>query len=247
MEKMLTESFIIFVLIVLLTVFQKYHFKMLYYLSYKYHSIFRVSIKTIIRLWIIIHEISHLFFWILSWAKIHKIELFREDWWRVIFSAKNYIWHLWEYWWRPWYITKLFFNQIWIFLTSIWPLIIWMFLTFAFIYYFTIPLGLYELNDYLLNFNTDIKMYVITLFYIIIIPSFLLSFQDIKNFIISKQDTVWATIVWSIINSTIFLWFLWFLTFFYSYFIVFSIFYFLWFCVLFLFWLINYVFYLIID
>lgn len=241
MEEILIKSLVIFFLILLLTFLQKYHFKMLRYISSKYHNIFRIFILSIIRFWVIIHELSHLFFWIISWAKIHKVELFRKDWWRVTFWTKNYIWHLWQYWWNPWYLTKLFLNQIWIFLTSIWPLIIWMLITFLLFYYLKLPFEFNLLKDFLYTSN----IYIITsiLLYIILIPSFILSYQDIKNFIISKQDNLWATIIWSIINTIIFILFLFFLSLFYNYFIIFSIIYILLFTVLFVFWVVNYIFF----
>jgi len=227
------QSIIIFVLIIFLTFLQKYHFIMLDYLSKVYWWIFRILIRFLIRTSIIIHELSHLFFWILSWAKIHKVELFRSDWWRVSFWTKNYIWHLSEYSWSPWYLTILFFNQIWIFLTSIWPLIIWITSIFFLIFYFNIPFDIKNLNNLYLFLNESYLNYFYLICIIIFIPWFILSFQDIKNFIISKQDTFWATFVGSFINTIIFIIFLLFLSFFYNYFLLFSFVYFITFFLLF--------------
>jgi hypothetical protein len=223
MNSTLFEIAIIFWWIILLTLLQKYHFKMLYYLAHKYHSFFRYIIKFIIRTWIIIHECSHLLFWIISWAKVKKVELFRKDWGRVTFETKNYIWHLWEYYDRPWFMFHLFFNQIGIFLTSIWPLIIWIIFTYILLYSSWIKIDAWTVEEVYKIFTW--KEYLSLIIYAIFIPSFLLSFQDIKNFIISHQTNLASTIVSSLINTIIFLCFLWFLTFFYEFFLFFGLFY----------------------
>lgn len=44
-------------------------------------------------------------------------------------------------------------------------------------------------------FQLNILQYGMLILYAIMIPSFILSFQDIKNFIISKQTNVASTIV----------------------------------------------------
>jgi len=241
MLNVLIQSLIILVWIILLTIFQRYHYKMLDYLAHKYHSIFKWIIKFIRRFWIIIHELWHLFFWVLSGAKIQKVELFRDDWWRVVFATKDYIWHLPKYSWHSWYLFKLFFNQIWIFLTSIWPLIFWIISTFLIVNYFDIPLNFNEFKSYILNHKFDYKTIWITIIYIIFIPSFLLSIIDIKNFIISRQDWYFATIFWSFINTFIFICFLAFLTFFFDFFLFFFIIYLWLFTTLFIFWLVNFI------
>jgi hypothetical protein len=223
MHPVLLEITVIFWGIILLTMLQKYHFKMLYYLAHKYHHFLRYIIKFIIRTWVIIHECSHLLFWILSGAKIKKIELFRKDGGRVTFQTKNYIWHLAEYYDRPWFIFQLFLNQIGIFLTSIGPLLVWIIGTYILLYILSIDIEQLTINNFYgwLHWQD----YIILVIYAIIIPSFLLSFQDIKNFIISHQTNLGSTIVWSIINTIIFFCFLWFLTFFYDFFLFFGIFY----------------------
>lgn len=221
MNSIIIEVSIIFWGIVLLTILQKFHYKMLYYLAHKYHNFLRFIIKFIIRTGIIIHELSHLLFWVISWAKIKKVELFRADGGRITFQTKNYIWHLGEYYDRPGFIFHLFFNQIWIFLTSIWPLIIWIIMTYCISYYLDINISNYKESIFSLN----ILEYWILIIYAIFVPSFILSFQDIKNFIISHQTNLASTIVWSLINTFIFFCFLWFLTFFYDFFLFFGLFY----------------------
>jgi hypothetical protein len=221
MSSLIIEVSIIFWGIILLTILQKYHFKILYYLAHKYHSFFRFIIKFIIRTWIIVHELSHLLFWIISGAKVKKVELFRKDWWRVTFQTKNYIWHLWEYYDRPGFMFHLFFNQIGIFLTSIWPLIVWIISTYFISHY----LDLNILNYKERLFSLEVFEYWILIIYAIFVPSFILSFQDIKNFIISHQTNLVSTIAGSFINTIIFLCFLAFLTFFYEFFLFFGLFY----------------------
>jgi hypothetical protein len=88
---------------------------------------------------------------------------------------------------------QLFFNQIGIFLTSIGPLIFGIGFTYFMLFYLGngidawVPEEIYNAFDW--------KDYLLLLLYTIIIPSFILSFQDIKNFIISAQDTIGATII----------------------------------------------------
>jgi len=241
MHSLLIEISIIFWGIILLTILQKYHFQMLYYLTKRYHSFLRYIIKFIIRTGIIIHEVCHMFFWVLSWAKISKVELFRKDGGRVSFETKNYIWHLSKFSWHPWYMFQLFFNQIWIFLTSIGPLIFW--IGFTYLVIFTLNINIWTESYSDIISSLELKEYWILLLYTIIIPSFILSFQDIKNFIISAQDTIGATIVWSFINTLIFMCFLAFLTFFFEYFLFFWIFYIIIFVMLFIFWSVNYIYF----
>ena len=237
MDSLLFEIIIIFSGIILLTILQKFHYKMLYYLAHKYHNFLRLIIKFIIRTGIIVHEISHLIFWVLSWSKIQKVELFRTDGWRVTFQTKNYIWHLWEYYDRPGFMFHLFFNQIWIFLTSIWPLIIWIIVTYCVSHYLDINISNYKETLFSLN----IWDYWILIIYAIFIPSFILSFQDMKNFIISHQTNLASTIAWSFINTIIFLCFLAFLTFFYEFFLFFCLFYIGIFLLLFAYFSLNYI------
>lgn len=241
MDSLFIEITIIFWGIILLTTLQKYHFKMLYYLAHKYHNFFRYIIKFIIRIGIITHECSHLLFWIISWAKVKKVELFRQDWWRVTFQTKNYIGHLAEYYDRSWFMFHLFFNQIGIFLTSIWPLIIWIIFTYILLYFLWIKIDTWTPEEVYKIFTW--KEYIALIIYAIFIPSFILSFQDIKNFIISKQTNLASTIVWSFINTIIFFAFLAFLTFFYDFFLFFWLFYIWLFLILFAYFSLNYMYF----
>ena len=236
----LIKWIIIFCIIIILTFFQKYHFKMLFFLSNNLPKIFSYIFKFFIRLWIIIHELTHLIFWIISWWKVKNIKLFAQNWGQVQFETKNYIWAIWNNYHKRWFFLFLFFNQIWIFLTSIWPLILWLLFNYIIIiklYWFDI-----ELNNYILDYSIIYPSFVkifsnftntyIFIIYILLLPSFILSFQDISNFIISKQENKLATFWWSIINSIIFISFILFLTLFYEIFLYFLFFYLIIFIVL---------------
>ena len=224
---------IIIFIIIMLTFFQKYHFKMLYFLSNNLPKIFSYLFKFFIRFWIIIHELLHLFFWIISWWKIKQIKLFEKNWGQVQFETKNYIWAIWDNYHKKWFFLFLFLNQIWIFLTSIWPLIIWL------IFNYLIIIKLYWLEIDYKNLNQDFsiiyssyKNILIFFIYILLLPCFILSFQDISNFVISKQENKLATFWWSLINTIIFISFIFFLTLFYEIFLYFIFFYLLIFSVL---------------
>ena len=215
-EQYILHWIIIFFLIIILTFFQKYYYKLLYYLQ----TIFwlKYIISFIIRTWVILHEFSHIFFAFLAGNKIQEISLFSQNWWYVKYQYKNYIWALWEWFWYLSFWFKLIFNQIWIFLTSAWPLILWTVLTYIFWH------NLIWINNYHEILN---KLYWINIFYILIyivlIPNFVLSWKDISHFLISKQNWFLATFIWSVINFIIFLWFISLFTFVLNYFIIFSI------------------------
>lgn len=213
---MLVDVWIVFWIVLLSTFLQKYYFLVLHKIKSK--SIFLQFIFWfIIRFWIIIHEFMHLFFWFLSWNKIQEIHLFDKNGWKVIFQTKNYIWALSQYWLSLRFIFWLIFNQIWLFLTSFWPLFFWVVATFFFFWYFEI----YTLDDFKNNFSNFDFIFMLVI-YSIFIPSFILSYEDISIFFISKQENILATIFWSIINILIFVWFLFtFSSFFKEYFIFF--------------------------
>lgn len=224
--------------IVLLTILQRFHYKMLYFLTRKQNFLIQWFFQFFIRFWVIIHEICHLFFWILSGAKVNKINLFSKNWGSVSFQTKNYIWALSQHYDKPGFLFWLFFNQIWIFLTSLWPLLFGIIFTYLIQNYLQIPLEISKIPEFLLQLN--IFQILIVSVYFLLIPSFILSFQDIKHFIISRQSNFAATIVWSIINTLIFVIFLLFLTLFYEYFLLFFILYCWIFIILFfVFWLIK--------
>ena len=234
----LIEISTIFFGIILVTFLQKYHYKMLNFLMKNSHFFMKKIFQFFIRFWVIIHEICHLIFWILSWSKVKNISLFSKTWGSVSFETKNYIWALGQHYDKPGFIFALFLNQIGIFLTSIWPLIFWIVVTIFLQNYLEIPLEINKIPDFLLALN--IKEILILLLYFLLIPSFILSFQDIKHFIISHQSSLGATIIASGINIIIFVLFLWFLTIFFEFFSLFFIFYICIFCILFiLFWIIK--------
>lgn len=218
---MILNTFLIIFLIIFSTFVQKYYFIVLYKIK-NFNVFFDYFFWFIIRFWVIIHEFCHMFFWFLSWNKIKEVQLFNKDWWKVIYETKNYIWALSEYWFSLWFIFSLILNQIWIFLTSFWPLFFWILITFLSLNYFWFT----NFSD-IKNFEYSFWFIVFLLIYSIFIPSFVLSFEDLKKFFVSKQEWIFSTLFWSIINIFIFVWFIYLIS-------SFIINYLIFFCILFL-------------
>ena len=224
--QLIINTIIVFSTIITLTFMQKYHFKMIYYIKNNSHWLLWKLIWFFIRVWVIIHEILHMIFWIIWWSKIKEIRLFDRTWWKVIFETKNYIWAIWDNYNKSWFFMYLFFNQIWIFLTSIWPLIWGIIFNYIFInFVFWLQIN-YSDFSYTTNFLYNIYIsFGFFILYFLLLPSFILSFQDISNFIVSKQDSKIATFAGSIINTIIFICFILFLTLFTSSLLYFLLFY----------------------
>ena len=159
-------------------------------------------------------------------AMIKKIELFNKNWGQVQLETKNYIWSIWENYDKSGFFLFLFFHQIWVFLTSIWPLILGVVVNYLIIVkLFWLEIDYNNLNQDLSVIYSNFYNIIIFVVYILLLPSFILSFQDISNFIISKQEDWLATFWCSIINSIIFLSFILFFTLFYEIFLYFLYFY----------------------
>ncbi len=225
MTDILLKSLYIFLIIVWLTIMQKYYSQNMYYIVNK-QKILWIIFRIIQRIWVIIHEFCHLFFGILAWNKPKEIHLFKANWWNVVFETKDYIWSLPNNWHSPIYLFYLVLNQIWIFLTSIWPLLVWVVLNIFVIKYLDI-----NITD-LKSFKIDIYKIIVIIIYSIILPSFVLSYKDIKNFIISKQSNIFSTIFASIINTLIFVWFLIAMSFLFDGFLIFSILFWIYFVII---------------
>ena len=209
---------VIIFIIVCTTFVQKYYFLVLNSTK-NIHSVLWYIFGFIIRFWLILHEICHLFFGFVSGNKIVEIRLFDKNDWRVTFQSKNYIWDLSKYGMSSWYLFALILNQIGLFLISFWPLFFWIALSYFIFTYFWIT----DI-DALLQIKMSYSLVFIILFYSIFIPSFALSFEDIEKFFISRQENIAATVIWSIINFLIFFSFiLIFSYFFVNYFIFFWI------------------------
>lgn len=225
-NKIFLDSLLILFLIIFWTFLQWFHYKFLGYIQISLWKTFHVIISVIIRLWIIIHEFSHIIFAFINWSKVIKIELFRKDWWRVILSEKDFIWsmaynnHSFSY------FLLMLLNRIWIFTTNLWPLIIWITINILlFNYVFWINIDNY--NDFSKVTSMDIrKIVVLTIYIFIILPSFMVSYQDISNIVFYKSNFLIITIVWSMINFLFLALFLYICTFFIKYIVSFFIFYF---------------------
>lgn len=196
-------DFFLILLVILGTTFvQKYYYLLLH--KMKDESIFLSAfIGFIIRFWVIIHEFCHMFFWFLSGNKLKEISLFDKNWGKVVYETKNYIWHLSEYGLSLNYIFLLIFNQIWIFLTSFWPLIVGVGVSFFLFQYLWIT----DIQT-LKSFDFEYKSVFILIIYSIFIPSFVLSYEDISKFFISRQYGIFSTFLGSIINTAIFVGFM---------------------------------------
>ena len=195
---MLFDTFGVISIILLTTFIQKYYFLVLYRIK-DIHPILSFIFGFIIRSGVIIHELCHAFFGFLSGNKIREIHLFEASGGRVIFETKNYIGDISKYGMSIGYLFALILNQIGLFLISFWPLIFWITLSYGIFAYWGIT-GVEDLSRMPISYQA---VFAIT-FYSILIPSFALSFIDIKMFFISQQENIWATIIGSIVNFTIF-------------------------------------------
>lgn len=196
------DFFIILLVILGTTFLQKYYFLLLHKMKEE-HIFLHAFIGFIIRFWVIIHEFCHMFFWFLSGNKLKEISLFDKNGGKVVYATKNYIGHLSEYGLSLNYIFLLIFNQIGIFLTSFWPLIVGVGLSFFVFQYLRIT----DIAT-LKSFDFDYKSVLFLIFYSIFIPSFVLSYEDISKFFISKQYGIFSTFFGSLINTAIFVWFM---------------------------------------
>lgn len=244
LEKIVLESLFIIVGIFFLTVMQRIHFMILNKMQSS-SKIISLLWKVLFRLWVIVHEFSHLLFVIFSSSKVIKIDLFSKTWWSVQYESKDYIWSLPLYYDNSMYWIKLVFNQIWIFLNSMGPLIIGIILNYFFVKGFLwVKWEFFDINEYLQIFSKDwLKAIGFVIYTVFFIPSFILSFQDLSNFIVARQGNTWATIVWSVFNTIIFIFFIAILTNFIMIFTSFLVFYIVSFCVL----LVFFIIYLILE
>ncbi len=160
--------------ILLLTVLQKFHYLMLFKLTSRSIIISLVA-KFMIRIGVIIHELSHLIFWIISFSKVKEIKFFDENGGSVSYESKDYIWNLPQYYWDWLYWFRLFFNQIGIFLISMWPLIVWMIINYFMLsYFFNVPFWTELKNLNFFSLFNDYLKFIIFIFYIILfLPNFI--------------------------------------------------------------------------
>ena len=144
----MTPFYIIWI-IFWLTLLQKFYYDILHKISSFWLKI-NFLYRFIIRFWVIIHEFCHMFFAVLSWNKITKIDLFRVDWGEVVIMSKDYIWELPKYGFSFNFLFFMILNQIWLFLVSFGPLIFWLLSSYLICYYFWIE----NLKDILkINFS----------------------------------------------------------------------------------------------
>ncbi len=215
------EIFFLIMMILLITILQKYHYKMLNYLKNSYWKIIVLIFWFIQRLTVIIHEFSHVIFAFVFWAKIKNIDLYSKKWGSVEFAMKDYIGSMWNFADsnKVLFIINLIFNRIGIFLTSIWPLIVWIVINLI-LCISLLGINIWEtINILEIIKNIDrMEWFFLLIYSLVIIPSFILSFQDVKNLFIYKWDNFFASLVWSFINILILFFFLYLVTFLFVYF-----------------------------
>lgn len=196
---MLYNTLLIILMILFTTFVQKYYFLLLQNMRIIHPLLGRIF-GYIIRFWVIVHEMCHIFFVFLSGNKIKEIRLFGKNGGRVTVEYKNYIWDLPKHGLSLWFFSALILNQIGLFLIWFWPLFFWIVLNYIIFNYFWIA----SLNDFL-DVPITFSLVAIVIGYSILIPSFALSIEDIEKFFISPQESRPATIVGSFINALIFL------------------------------------------
>lgn len=210
-------------IIIWTSILQKFHYDMLFFLRDQSIFIIRWWFNIITRIWVILHEFSHLIFVIIFGWKVHEIKLFSKRGGHIKYSVPDYIWSLghtsmWLFFW-----IKLIVNRIWIFMVAIWPLIVWILITMWLAYrLFEIP---FLTTQFHINLNQlNIQNSIIFILYLsIFLPSFILSFQDISNLLVYRWDNIFATIIGSIFNIIIFTIFLVWIAYLYDY-----LYYFFW-------------------
>lgn len=215
----------IVLMIVSLTILQKFHFQMIEYIKWKTWYFSRI-ISLINRVWVIIHEFAHIFFLLLAWAKINKIDLFSQNGWSVNYNSADYISALPYSDWKWFlYIIIMVFQKFMLYLACSWPLIFWIILNiFIMKLLFDVPLFS---TDFQLDF-WSISIYSIiflVVYCIFLLPYFILSYKDISNYIFYNWDNFFAKVIWWIINTIIFVLFIFVVSYFFKYFLSFYMFY----------------------
>ncbi len=231
--------------VILLTFLQQIHFTFLQKLAYRVGRFFHRFVMFLLRVWIIIHELFHLIFAFFAGHRIEKIQLFKEDGGQVDVKVDDYLGSM------PYqnqnfitYFILLFFNRLGIFLTGVAPLLWGIFFhCLLFSYWFSITTHLAGFN--LLTILTKFWWWsiVIFLYVLAVMPSFLLSWQDIRSIIFYPGKNFLSAFFWTLLSVFFVLLFLSVLTyFFFPIFVSFLFFYCLSFWILCLLYLISLIF-----
>lgn len=237
---------IVVIIVLLSTVLQKHHYIIINKISILSWKYFKLISSFFIRLWVILHEFSHILFAFLFWHKIKNVDFFLSNWWSVQLEIKDYISSIWYFKWS-WFtfFILLIFNRLWIFFTSTWPLIFWTLFTFLLVNYsFWMPLFSINMNisDYNINEITLINLIILFVYWTFLAQWFILSWQDIKNLYLYRWYNIISTFFWSFINLFFLIFFLFIISFFYFYLIFFFIFYLIWFIFLLILYFLFYIF-----
>lgn len=227
------EMLIIFFSIIFLIILQKYYYNMLFYIA-NTNKLLSFVFRFFIRFWVILHEFAHMFFAFLFWNKIQEVKLFEKNGWYVKYAYKNYIAALPDGFNHITYWFMLIINQFWIFLTALWPMIVGIWLSY--LLFWTSNFNLHNINNFVQN---NLGYLVV---YILLVPSFVISWKDFSHLIISKQYWIIATIIASVINFSIFILLLFIMSYFVNYFFIFVISFLISFVIIFILYLITYIF-----
>jgi len=200
------DVIILLLVVIGLTLLQKYHYKLLFFLQKKTGGHGKYFFDFLIRVWVVIHEISHLVFAFLLWLKIRKINIWHPKGGQVELLSEDYIADL------PFhnenklfYWIKLIYNRISVFLTALWPLIIWYFLTNLIInlLYWREVRSFHTLSVSHFEISWLVGI-LFSVYLIFILPAFLLSFKDLSNLFFYKWENLVATVVWTAITTWLF-------------------------------------------
>ncbi len=216
--------------VVLLTTFlQKHHYILLFKIWKMAWKFWQIISRILIRIWVILHEMSHIFFAFVSWQEIKDVQFFSPKWWKVKILNKDYISAIGYFKGNPiFFIIWLIFNRIWVFLTSIWPMILGIFISLLLINYsFGMPLFSinYDLSQYQFSELSLLNIFILLIFWIFMFQWFILSWQDISNFVFYRWFSILESLFGSLINFVIFMIFVVLSSYFYLYFLFFWIVY----------------------
>lgn len=191
----------IVIIMLVLTLLQWLHYRMLRFIVV--NSIFPIKniFKIVSRIWVILHEMSHIIFIFLSGWTVKSVELFRPDGWKVSYAEKDYIASAAynNYDWVTYFVFMLA-SKIWFFIAQIWPLIVWIFLNMLYLnVFFQISFFSQDFNIWLENINI-LNIIVSVVYLMVFVPTFIPSWKDLSNIFFYNWKNIIEKIIWSVIN-----------------------------------------------
>lgn len=216
----------IIIIMILLTLLQSIQYKMLRFIVV--NSIFPINkiFRIVSRIWVILHELSHIIFIFLSGWTVKSVELFRPDGWKVSYAEKDYIASAAynNYDWVTYFIFMVA-SKIWFFIAQIGPLIVWIIVNMLYLYFvFKIPFFSQEINIWISNINF-INIILSIIYLMVFVPTFIPSWKDLSNIFFYNWINIVEKIIWSIVNIFFVVLFLIIGTYFIEYLVYFFYFY----------------------